>query len=185
MSNQKKQMIQPNFETQANNDYQGGIHLSSAQYHSQANEAKTCSNYCNACQFAQADSFVPNNNFYPYKNLPAYPIYSANRQNNPNSHNSSNINQGFHQLYYNNDSNVQTNITNNTGLCSFGKRWNTKVDNFVMKAFHASILEMWTRLKQDCYSIEIDEVMASLTYQGLISNNKKDDILDLSSLSNV
>lgn len=54
-----------------------------------------------------------------------------------------------------------------------------------MKAFHASILEMWTRMKQDYYSIEIDEVMASLIYQGLISNNKKDDISDFSSLGNV
>lgn len=185
MSNQNEQMIQPNFGTQvANNDYQRGIPLSPAQYHSQATQPKTSLN-CNSYQFAQAGSVVPNNNFYPCNNLPAYPICSANHQNNPNSHKTNNINQGFHQLYYNNDSNVQTNITNNTGLFSFGKRWDTKADNFVMRAFQASILEMWTRLKQDGYSIEIDEVMASLTYQRLISNNKKDDISELSSLGNV
>lgn len=122
MSNQIPKMMQPNFGTQVANSYfQGGMRFPAAKYYSQTVPSTTNSDN-NAYQSTQADPVVSNNYFYPDTNLSTHPIRSANNQNNSIPQNTNNINQDSQPIYCNNGSNIQTHITNNSDICSFGKR---------------------------------------------------------------
>lgn len=170
--NQTKQITYTNFGTQVANIHQKDMHLPKVQYYSQEALPETNTN-CNIYHSTQAGPAVPKNYFHPYNNLSTCPILPANNhQNYPNSHNTNNINQTFHPTYYSNGSNIQTNITNNSGFCSIGKGWDSQADKFVMKSFLKYIVEIWARLKQDGYYIETDDVLASFYYQGLLPKKK-------------
>lgn len=71
---------------------------------------------------------------------------------------------------YNNAHQSTTSLIQERGL---GKKWDSIADNFVRSAFNASIIEIWTRLKQNGYLVKLDDIITSLSYQDLISKKEK------------